>query len=226
MLVHSVLCWHHLSLLPLPSNEAKSLSSQHRNLSCLKWTIHHLLMCLQVSTIHLKKVVNCKCTCHCDIHAEKFMDVGQRIFTHPYLLINNAASLCLSQHCFYCLPCASIVEVDTQEFLRLQLAHFFILPRHVPDVAIGLFGRASRTLVALLLMSAAISYSGLIPAKDLRLFWTLKCLSISRKTFFRHQCHYLQPAVNCVWSQQQNTLLQGMKTQKKKTSIRRRWQSW
>ena len=42
------------------------------------------------------------------------------------------------------------------------------------------------------------------------------CLSISRKTIFRHQFHYLQPAVNNVWSQQQNTLLQGMKIQKKK----------
>ena len=67
-----------------------------------------------------------------------------------------------------------------------------------------------------ILMSAAILYSCLIPAKALRLFQTLKCSSISRKTFFRHQSHYLQPAVNHVWSQQQNSLLQGMKTQKKK----------
>ena len=51
-----------------------------------------------------------------------------------------------------------------------------------------------------ILISAAILYSSLIPAKALRLFRALKCSSISRKTFFRHQSHSLPPAVNRIWS--------------------------
>ena len=110
MLVHSVLCCHRLSLLPLPSNEAKSLSFQHRNPSRLKWMIQYLSMYFQVSTIHLKKVVNRKCTCHCCDRLLPMLKVyGCRIFTHPYRLINNAASLYSSQHCFYSLPCPPIV---------------------------------------------------------------------------------------------------------------------
>ena len=70
-----------------------------------------------------------------------------------------------------------------------------------------------------ILISAAILYSGVIPAKALRVFFTLNCSNITRKTFFRHQSRYLQPAINYVWSQQQNALLEEMKAQKKQLAI-------
>lgn len=70
-----------------------------------------------------------------------------------------------------------------------------------------------------ILTSAAILYSGVIPAKALRIFQILNCLTISRKTFFRHQSHYLQPAVDSYWTKQQNALLDKMKDQKKKLAV-------
>ena len=70
-----------------------------------------------------------------------------------------------------------------------------------------------------ILTSAAILYSGVIPAKALRIFRTLNRSSISRKTFFRHQSHYLQPEIDHVWTKQQNALLEELKSLKKKLVI-------
>ena len=66
-----------------------------------------------------------------------------------------------------------------------------------------------------LLTSAAILFSGSIPAKALRIFKILNCFTISRQTFFRHQTNYLQPAVSLVWKHQQETLLEGFKAENK-----------
>ena len=62
-----------------------------------------------------------------------------------------------------------------------------------------------------LLISAAILYSGSLPAKALRVFDILKCSTISRKTFFRQQSRYLQPAIKLTWEQYQNELLRILK---------------
>lgn len=70
-----------------------------------------------------------------------------------------------------------------------------------------------------ILTSAAILYTGLIPAKALRVFKVLGCATISRKTFFRHQMYYLHPATDHIWKQEQKTLLEKMKTEKKKLII-------
>ena len=86
---------------------------------------------------------------------------GCRIFTHPYRLINNAASLCSSQHCFYGLPCPPIVEVDTQELLGLQLAHFFATPKHGYRLIWESQPYTGSTPAGNILISAAISYSTL-----------------------------------------------------------------
>jgi len=48
-----------------------------------------------------------------------------------------------------------------------------------------------------ILTSAAILYSGSLPAKGLRIFKTLNCATISRKTFYRHQKEISLPSHSC-----------------------------
>lgn len=58
-----------------------------------------------------------------------------------------------------------------------------------------------------ILTSAAILYTGSLPAKALRLFKSLNCTTITRKTFFRHQKHYLQPAISLTWERHQRKVV-------------------
>ena len=58
-----------------------------------------------------------------------------------------------------------------------------------------------------LLTSAAILYTGSLPAKALRIFRTLNCATISKLTYFRHQKNYLYPAIHDVWEKNQMLLL-------------------
>ena len=62
-----------------------------------------------------------------------------------------------------------------------------------------------------LLISAAILFTGSLPAKALRVFKTLYCATISRKTFFRHQKKYLHPAIHVIWEKNQILLLSKLK---------------
>ena len=64
------------------------------------------------------------------------------------------------------------------------------------------------------MISAAILYTGLMPAKVLRVFSSLNCATIKRMTFFRHQKAYLQPAINCVWETEQRTLINELQRKK------------
>ena len=45
-------------------------------------------------------------------------------------------------------------------------------------------------------ISAAILYTGALPAKALRMFEILNCYTITLRTFFRHQRQYLQPTIS------------------------------
>ena len=57
-----------------------------------------------------------------------------------------------------------------------------------------------------IITSAAILFTGLMPAKALRMFQVLNCAIISRKTFFRHQSSILQPSIQHIWDKQQQSL--------------------
>lgn len=58
-----------------------------------------------------------------------------------------------------------------------------------------------------LLTSAAILYTGSLPAKALRIFKTLNCATISRVTYFRHQKKFLYPTIHNSWEKNQMLLL-------------------
>ena len=62
-----------------------------------------------------------------------------------------------------------------------------------------------------ILISSAILFTGSLPAKALQIFKVLNCASITRSTYYRHQTHFLQPAVRCVWRRQQTALLDALK---------------
>ena len=62
-----------------------------------------------------------------------------------------------------------------------------------------------------ILTSAAILYAGALPSKTLKVFNILNCAMITRKSFFRHQSMYLQPAVQSVWESHQQALLSILK---------------
>jgi len=67
--------------------------------------------------------------------------------------------------------------------------------RLAANVKINLFRKASHTCnipAGNLLMSTA---TGSLPAKALRVFKTLNCATISKKTYFKPQKKYLHPAV-------------------------------
>ena len=65
------------------------------------------------------------------------------------------------------------------------------------------------------LLSAAILYTSCLPAKALRMFKTLNCAAITRKTYFRHQNSYLQLAISLVWERHQRKLLSELMIEKK-----------
>lgn len=54
-------------------------------------------------------------------------------------------------------------------------------------------------------------YAGALPAKSLRILKILNLVTISIKTFFRHQNTYLQPATHSVWKHHQEQLLEQLK---------------
>ena len=67
--------------------------------------------------------------------------------------------------------------------------------------------------------SAAILFAGALPAQSLRLFKILNCVTITTKTFFRHQRQFLQPAIISTWERHQLSLLESMRHQNKKLAL-------
>jgi hypothetical protein len=62
-----------------------------------------------------------------------------------------------------------------------------------------------------ILTSAAILYSGALPATALKMFNIHNVATISQRTFFRHQTQYLQTSVDIVWKRSQELLLKLLK---------------
>lgn len=66
------------------------------------------------------------------------------------------------------------------------------------------------------LQSSAILFSGCLPAKALRMFSILRCASITRKTYFRHQSELLTLCTQHVWNLHQSELIREFKDKNKK----------
>jgi solute carrier family 8 (sodium/calcium exchanger) len=59
-------------------------------------------------------------------------------------------------------------------------------------------------------LSAAILLSGSLVSKALRLLEHMKVAAITSRTFFRHQCDLLFPAISKVWLERQQWLIAGL----------------
>jgi solute carrier family 8 (sodium/calcium exchanger) len=62
-----------------------------------------------------------------------------------------------------------------------------------------------------IMLSGAILFSGALPTVAIKIFENLRCCAVSRRTYFRHQALYLQPAVSSVWKNHQVKLMNQLK---------------
>lgn len=133
---------------------------------------------------------------------------------HPYTrkrqtvyLVFESALLLLFSSCIHCRSSTSVKKVVTGSLLRIiqTCSHCSRRRTWESQPYIGKIPAGN------ILTSAAILYSGALPSKALRMFQILNLATISRKTFFRHQGQYLQPAINSVWKHSQEVLLRSLK---------------
>ena len=119
-------------------------------------------------------------------------------------LVFESALLILFSTCFFCRsPFSTIEKWTLGSLLRIK---------QICSQCNGSFTWDSQPYIGKVpagnvLISAAILYTGSLPAKALRMFKNLNCSTITRKTFFRHQKKYLQPTINTVWERHQRTLI-------------------
>lgn len=86
----------------------------------------------------------------------------------------------------YCVTCAATFEWDSQPFIQ-----------NIPAGNI--------------LLSSSILFCGALPSQILRVMQTLRCATITKRTFFKHQKKYLQASVLRVYRRHQATLFDEIK---------------
>ena len=127
---------------------------------------------------------------------------GQTVY-----LVFESALLLLFSSCIHCSSPTSVKKVVTGSLLQIIQTCCKCSRRHTWESQpyIGKIPAGN------ILTSAAILYSGVLPSKALQMFRILNLATITRKTFFRHQSQYLQPAINSVWKRSQDLLLKSLK---------------
>ena len=119
-------------------------------------------------------------------------------------LIFESALLILFSICFMCRSTrTSIEKVTIGSFLRIKQICRNCSNKNVWESQPYL----GKIPAGNIMISAAILYTGSLPAKALRVFRSLNCATIGRKTFFRHQKAYLHPAISNIWEKEQQTLI-------------------
>ena len=71
--------------------------------------------------------------------------------------------------------------------------------------------RINGTPLGNIMLSGAIAFSGALPTLALRVFQSMKCATITSRTYFRHQAKFLEPAITSVWLKHQQNLLAKLK---------------
>ena len=124
-----------------------------------------------------------------------------------FYMVSESSLLLLFVSCFYCGKSAVIKKVVFGSFLRIVQTCRHCRKKRVWDSQ----PYVCNIPLGNILMSAAILYSGAFPSKALHIFKILNVAAITRRTFFRHQNKYLQPAIDNVWKQNQKSLLMSLK---------------
>ena len=127
-------------------------------------------------------------------------------------LVFESALLLLFNLCIYCGSTSTqIRKIVTGTFLRITQKCMKCSRVRVWDSQ----PYVGRTPAGNIRLSAAILFVGALPAQALRIFRTLNCPTISKKAFFRHQAHILQPAISSIWTTQQEYLIAQFRDHKK-----------
>ena len=58
-----------------------------------------------------------------------------------------------------------------------------------------------------IILSSSILFSGALPSQMLRVMENYRCVTITKRTFFKHQKEYLQPSILKVYKRHQSNLL-------------------
>ena len=127
---------------------------------------------------------------------------GQTVY-----LVFESALLSLFSLCIYCGTLTSISKFVIGSFLKIVQTCSRCSRRRVWESQpyIGKIPAGN------ILTSASILYAGALPAHVLKMFRFMNLVTISRKTFFRHQKKILQPAVHSVWNRHQELLLSSLR---------------
>ena len=119
-------------------------------------------------------------------------------------LIFESCLLMLFTICFMCRSTyTSIEKVTIGSFLRIKQICHHCSNKYVWESQ----PYVGKVPAGNILTSAAILYTGLLPAKALRVFRSMNCATITRKTFFRHQKAFLQPAISYIWKEEQEAII-------------------
>ena len=129
----------------------------------------------------------------------------------PTYLVFESALMLLFSTCYFCKSAFVTIEKWTVG----SLLHIM----QVCSQCNGTFNWDSQPYIGKvpagnILISAAILYTGCLPAKALRMLRTLNCSTITGKTFFRHQKSHLQPTISLVWERQQRKLISELMEEK------------
>lgn len=122
-------------------------------------------------------------------------------------MVFESALLLLFSSCVYCSSLTTVKKVVLGSFLRI-IQTCSRCGRKNSWESQPYIGKIPAGNI---LTSAAILYSGALPSKALQMFKILNLATITRKTFFRHQSRYLQPAIHSVWKHSQELLLRSLK---------------
>ena len=122
-------------------------------------------------------------------------------------LVFESALLSLFSLCIYCGSLTSISKVVIGSFLKITQTCSRCSRRRVWESQ----PHIGKIPAGNILTSASILYAGALPAQILKMFRFMNLVTITRKTFFRHQNKFLQPAVHSVWNRHREMLLSSLR---------------
>ena len=121
-------------------------------------------------------------------------------------LVFESALLSLFSLCIYCGSLTSISKVVIGSFLKITQTCSRCSRRRVWESQ----PYVGKIPAGNILTSASILYAGALPIQVLKMFRYMNLATITRKTFFRHQNKFLQPAVLSVWNHHHELLISSL----------------
>ena len=113
-----------------------------------------------------------------------------------------------------CFVCHSPADISTEiigTFLRVKLFCSACLFQYVWESQPFIGNMPAGNLA----VCTAITCSGSLPTKAIRIFQIMNCKTIAKCTYFNYQKKYTSPAIRTVWTEHQNDVLSLLPTENK-----------